>query len=892
MVMMGKCNLILLGIFTLILHDVYADDISYDMCIHPTGTDAPPDATTGCTFTEDEGFAIIEITITQPTASPSDYSSVKTADGTALPGVDYHDYEVVIPVEAFDGGTLTTRIYIPIIDDNEIEDTEAFTVNDETILIATGAGEACTGTCSLTITITDNDVPCVSFPEPAYVATEGAAATTIGLEITNDPAALTVGPVSIGVTCTDISATITTDYTLDPNPVDLPTGEISLTAVVDALTEDVECCVLSIDPPVDPPMYKLGTRSTAKVCIIDAPGTPVPCVSFDKFTYVVVEGVDASIGIIATNIADPATVDPATMIGFTTSDITTSMDDHTAPVTGPGTVAFGTPITVTCPDETLVEGVEAFEVTLTADAAATPTYTLCTPSIATVFCLDPVAVAAAPVPCVSFLKSSYFVTEGGDPTSIELVLSNVDSSVVAPVSVAFTVTPVSAIATDYAGDSSPVAVTAPDGEISVAAMDDGMVEGVEAFQICIDPPTTPTDYKLGTTSDITVWILDAAVVTTTPATTTTPALVTYWIQFCDYKADESQSPFMFYIKRSTTEGVATITCSTRDVSATGNLDFEPLEAVTATFPAGSDTTTCSVTILPDVSREDPEVFEISISSPSTGELGDVNKATVTLYDSSSSVMTLYILILRYYTIRKYCYCFLFIESKFCLTSSFYPVLESSSVVNIGICRKGDVSQEGSVVLTTSNVDAIAPNDYEVTNQRISFDPNEICKTQDVAIVDDELLEPAECFQVSLSQPSGGLLCIHNSATVYIKDDDSGCTPSCQNDGVCNGQNRCMCPAEYTGPTCETLRCPTDYCLNGGTCVPGDNVNMVNECQCSERFEGLRCETRVPTGLSGGAIAGIVVGVIVGLVTLGIVLCVICMLLRPRPSFPCTCWYST
>ncbi|XP_072015818.1 uncharacterized protein [Amphiura filiformis] len=79
-----------------------------------------------------------------------------------------------------------------------------------------------------------------------------------------------------------------------------------------------------------------------------------------------------------------------------------------------------------------------------------------------------------------------------------------------------------------------------------------------------------------------------------------------------------------------------------------------------------------------------------------------------------------------------------------------------------------------------------------------------------------------------------------------------------------------------------LRCPISYCLNGGTC--GNNGNNGYECQCSERFEGLRCETRVPTGLSGGAIAGIVVGAIVGLVTLGIISCVIFMLLRPRPSF--------
>ncbi|XP_072015863.1 uncharacterized protein [Amphiura filiformis] len=817
-------TLILLGILTLILRNAYGATVApMYMCVDPTDFSMETAPTAGtppvCEFSEGAGFAVLSITVSQDddTTTPADdtflsqdvataVSTAPTAPITAATqGADYIPTWETIPIPSAAADTYKRLLIIPIIDDTEIEPTEEFIVAAEFTnpdgTPATECMDPTTLECRVLIHITNDDLPCVSFPEPAYVATEGGAATTIGIEITNDPDGLTVDPVMIGVTCTDIS-TSATDYTLDPNPVDILTGPISLTAEVDALTEAVECCVLAIDPPTDPPMYKLGTPSTAKVCIIDAPGTPVPCVSFDKFTYVVVEGVDTSIGIIATNIADPTTVDPAPMIGFTTSDISTSMEDHTTPVTGPGTVAFGTPITVTCPDETLVEGAEAFEVTLTADTAATPTYDLCTPSTVIVFCSDPVAPVAAPVPCVSFAKSSYFVTEGED-TSIGLEISNVDAADVPSVSIAFTATPASAVATDYTVASSPVDVTVPTGAILVEAITDDDDEGCEAFQICIDPPTSPTEYKLDSPSDVTVWICDAAEMTMSPAL---PALPTYWIQFCDYKADESQTPFTFNIKRSTREGVATITCSTRDVSATANLDFEPLEAVTATFPAGSDTTTCSVTILPDVSREDPEVFEISISSPSTGELGDVNKATVTLYDSSSS------------------------QSKFCLTSSFYPVLESSSAVNIRICRKGDVSQEGTVVLTTSNEDAIAPNDYEVTNQRISFVPNEICKTQDVAIVDDELLEPAECFQVSLSQPSGGLLCIHNSATVYIKDDDSDCTPSCQNDGVCNGQNRCMCPAEYTGPTCGTLRCPTDYCLNGGTCVPGDNINMVNECQ--------------------------------------------------------------
>ena len=76
--------------------------------------------------------------------------------------------------------------------------------------------------------------------------------------------------------------------------------------------------------------------------------------------------------------------------------------------------------------------------------------------------------------------------------------------------------------------------------------------------------------------------------------------------------------------------------STRDVSATAGSDYHGETSKTVSFAANSDTTEGSVTILTDTSREDPEVFEISINNPSVGELGNVTKATVTLYDMAQT----------------------------------------------------------------------------------------------------------------------------------------------------------------------------------------------------------------------------------------------------------------
>ena len=76
--------------------------------------------------------------------------------------------------------------------------------------------------------------------------------------------------------------------------------------------------------------------------------------------------------------------------------------------------------------------------------------------------------------------------------------------------------------------------------------------------------------------------------------------------------------------------------STRDVSTTSGADYQPVIGETVTFAADSDIAVANVNIIPDKSTEDPEVFEVSIASPSIGELGAVTKATVTLYDALSS----------------------------------------------------------------------------------------------------------------------------------------------------------------------------------------------------------------------------------------------------------------
>ncbi|XP_067119643.1 sushi, von Willebrand factor type A, EGF and pentraxin domain-containing protein 1-like isoform X2 [Centruroides vittatus] len=52
---------------------------------------------------------------------------------------------------------------------------------------------------------------------------------------------------------------------------------------------------------------------------------------------------------------------------------------------------------------------------------------------------------------------------------------------------------------------------------------------------------------------------------------------------------------------------------------------------------------------------------------------------------------------------------------------------------------------------------------------------------------------------------------------------------------------CLCKQGYAGTKCETIVCPENYCLNGGTCTSLHN-NIVG-CLCPKFYTGVRCEIK-------------------------------------------------
>jgi len=75
-----------------------------------------------------------------------------------------------------------------------------------------------------------------------------------------------------------------------------------------------------------------------------------------------------------------------------------------------------------------------------------------------------------------------------------------------------------------------------------------------------------------------------------------------------------------------------------------------------------------------------------------------------------------------------------------------------------------------VTVTTSNGTATAPADYTAVSQTVSFAAGDTAnKTVSIPIVDDDLQEPRETLNVTLSAPTGGAtLGTPSTATIGIR----------------------------------------------------------------------------------------------------------------------------
>jgi len=106
-----------------------------------------------------------------------------------------------------------------------------------------------------------------------------------------------------------------------------------------------------------------------------------------------------------------------------------------------------------------------------------------------------------------------------------------------------------------------------------------------------------------------------------------------------------------------------------------------------------------------------------------------------------------------------------------LSSATYTEAENAGFVTITVTRTGDLSATTNVGFDTTDGAALAGSDYNATTGSVTFEPGEDTATFNVPITNDPTDEPAEDFDVALSNPNGASIGAPSTATVTITDDD-------------------------------------------------------------------------------------------------------------------------
>jgi Calx-beta domain-containing protein len=188
--------------------------------------------------------------------------------------------------------------------------------------------------------------------------------------------------------------------------------------------------------------------------------------------------------------------------------------------------------------------------------------------------------------------------------------------------------------------------------------------------------------------------------------------------------------------------------ATSDGTATAGLDYTAVSG-TLDFGPSDSQKSFAVPILDDALIEGDETVNLALTNAQPtydASLGTPNTAVLTILDDDSNV-------------------------QFSLAS--YGVDESAGKATIEVTRTGLTTGTSTVAYATSDGTALDGQDYTATSGTLTFGPGVTSQTFDVPIVDDQVAESFETFNVALSNagPLGTHVGSPGTAVVGITDND-------------------------------------------------------------------------------------------------------------------------
>jgi hypothetical protein len=251
--------------------------------------------------------------------------------------------------------------------------------------------------------------------------------------------------------------------------------------------------------------------------------------------------------------------------------------------------------------------------------------------------------------------------------------------------------------------------------IAVPILNDGLPEpsAYESFTVTL---SNPSNAVLGTRLACSARITDNDKALT--------------LEFANYWAREAEGAVWIGVVRGDDgDFPISVDIATSDLTATNGLDFTGVTN-TLSFAAGEKVKLFPVLILNDGQKESSETLRVTLNNPVNQVLGAQKTATIIILDNDPGVQ---------------------------FTQNQLWVHENEAIIQLTVARgNGGLLGAFTVDYATTNITAIAGQDYVETRGTLEFAPGEMARSFTVTVFDDGVAEPDEQFKVLLSNPTGGM----------------------------------------------------------------------------------------------------------------------------------------
>ena len=168
---------------------------------------------------------------------------------------------------------------------------------------------------------------------------------------------------------------------------------------------------------------------------------------------------------------------------------------------------------------------------------------------------------------------------------------------------------------------------------------------------------------------------------------------------------------------------------TLDNTAISGFDYQRLFGFPVSILAGQTSATVTVRVFGDFQVEPDENFTVQLQFPSNATIANGTGTGTIVNDDSSG--------------------------KLQFSSQTYSATEDAGSIDITVSRVDGATGSVTVDYATSNGTATAGSDYTAASGMLTFLQGEISKTFSIPITNDNVFEPDETVNLTLSNPTGG-----------------------------------------------------------------------------------------------------------------------------------------